>query len=108
MPSGAADVDRGQLVGRRLSHVVFVMDLHELSPVGRWATGGRDGRRHEIGQPVQEVTRREFDDAVSARPRGLLPAPRADPAAAEANGPLDLTQEAVDAAAAPIPSIPSP
>lgn len=59
-------------------------------------------------QPVQEVTRQEFDDAVSARPRGLLPAPRADPAAAEANGPLDLTQEAVDAAAAPIPSISSP
>jgi hypothetical protein len=36
-------------------------------------------RRHEIGQPVQEVTRREFDDAVGARPRGLPPAPRADP-----------------------------
>jgi hypothetical protein len=25
-------------------------------------------RRHEIGQPVQEVTRREFDDAAGARP----------------------------------------
>ena len=36
-------------------------------------------RRHEIGQPVQEVKRREFDDAVNARPRGLAPAPRADP-----------------------------
>jgi hypothetical protein len=24
-------------------------------------------RRHEIGQPVQEVKRREFDDAVSTR-----------------------------------------
>ncbi len=36
-------------------------------------------RRHEIGQPVQEVTRREFDRAVNARPRGLPPAPRADP-----------------------------
>ncbi len=36
-------------------------------------------RRHEIGQPVQEVTRREFDDAVSARPRRLPPTPRADP-----------------------------
>jgi hypothetical protein len=35
--------------------------------------------RHEIGQPVQEVTRREFDRAVGARPRGLPPAPRADP-----------------------------
>ena len=35
--------------------------------------------RHEIGQPVQEVERRPFDDAVGARPRGLPPAPRADP-----------------------------
>jgi hypothetical protein len=35
--------------------------------------------RHEVGQPVQEVTRREFDRAVGARPRGLPPAPRADP-----------------------------
>jgi hypothetical protein len=32
---------------RRLSHVAFVVDLHELSPVGRWATGGRDGRWFE-------------------------------------------------------------
>ena len=33
-------------------------------------------RRHEIGQPVQEVKRREFDDAVSTRACGLPPAPR--------------------------------
>ena len=32
---------------RRLSHVAFVVDLHEVSPVGRWATGGRDGRWFE-------------------------------------------------------------
>ena len=43
IPSEAADVDHGQFVGRRLSHVAFVVDLHEVSPVGRWATGGRDG-----------------------------------------------------------------
>jgi hypothetical protein len=36
-------------------------------------------RRHEIGQPAQEVTRREFDDAVGTRACGLPPAPRADP-----------------------------
>ena len=47
MPSEAVDVDRGQFVGRRLSHVAFVVDLHELSPVGRWATGRRDGRWFE-------------------------------------------------------------
>ncbi len=33
--------------------------------------------RHEIGQPVQEVTRRELDDAAGARPRGHPHAPRA-------------------------------
>ncbi len=36
-------------------------------------------RRHEIGQPVQEVKRREFDDAVGTRAFGLPPAPRANP-----------------------------
>ena len=36
-------------------------------------------RRHEIGQPVQEVKRREFDDAVGTRACGLPPAPRAHP-----------------------------
>jgi hypothetical protein len=36
-------------------------------------------RRHEIGQPVQEVKRQEFDDATGVRPRGLPPAPRANP-----------------------------
>jgi hypothetical protein len=37
-----------------------------------------------------------------------LRAIEADPVAAEATSPLDLTQEAGDAAAATIPSIPSP
>jgi hypothetical protein len=40
-----------------------------------------------------------------------LRAIEADPTAAEANGPLDLTltpEDTVDAAAAPIPSIPTP
>ena len=52
---------------------------------------------HEIGQPVQEVTRREFDDAVSARPRRLPPAPRADPV-----GRLVSGQHAADATDAAI------
>ena len=194
--SEAVDVDVGQLDGRRLKNCPVVVDLDEFSPVGGWATGGRDGRlferfaemcqdlpdrprlgnerdepdvattpralerkllahaghefgprnpggvvggglshesqrspvvsppaacpsnacppvaasrrlptfafvmsrdgrpelvirgehpliampvlprrRHEIGQPVQEVKRQEFDDAVNARPRGLAPAP---------------------------------
>ena len=31
----------------RLEDVAIVMGLHELAPVGRWATSGRDGRRLE-------------------------------------------------------------
>jgi hypothetical protein len=41
------DVDRGQLVGRRLKDIAIVMDLHELTPVGGRAPGRRDGRRLE-------------------------------------------------------------
>jgi hypothetical protein len=36
-------------------------------------------RRDQIREPVEELKRREFDDAAGARPRGLPPAPRADP-----------------------------
>lgn len=34
---------------------------------------------HEIGKPVQKLTRRELDDAVGPGPRGLSAAARADP-----------------------------
>jgi hypothetical protein len=37
------NVDRGQLVGRRLKDVAVVIDLHELAPVGGRAPGRRDG-----------------------------------------------------------------
>ena len=36
-------------------------------------------RRHEIGQPVQEVKRREFDDPIGPRPRGRAAAATPDP-----------------------------
>ena len=36
-------------------------------------------RRDEIHQTVEELKRREFDQAVRVGPRGLPPAPRADP-----------------------------
>jgi len=45
--SEAVDVDHGQLVGRHLNRFAIVMDLHELAPVDRRATGGRAGRRLE-------------------------------------------------------------
>ena len=36
-------------------------------------------RRHEIGEPVEKLKRREFDDAVGSRPRGLPAATPPDP-----------------------------
>ena len=36
-------------------------------------------RRHEIGQPVEELKRREFDDAAGSRPRGFTAATPPDP-----------------------------
>jgi len=39
------DIDVGQLVYPSLKDCPVVVDLHELSPVGRRATGGRDWRR---------------------------------------------------------------
>ena len=41
------DVDHGQLVYPSLKDCPVVMALHELSPVGRRATGGREGRWFE-------------------------------------------------------------
>ena len=36
-------------------------------------------RRDEIGEPVEELNRREFDDAIGSRPRGLAAAAGPDP-----------------------------
>jgi hypothetical protein len=36
-------------------------------------------RRHEIGEPVEKLKRRELDDAVGPGPEGLSAAARADP-----------------------------
>ena len=36
-------------------------------------------RRHEIGQPVQKLKRRELDDAIGPRPGGLAAAAPPDP-----------------------------
>jgi hypothetical protein len=36
-------------------------------------------RRDEIDEPVEELKRREFDDAIGSRPRGLPPATPPDP-----------------------------
>jgi hypothetical protein len=37
-----------------LKDAAIVMDLHERAPVGRWAPGGRDGRRFERFAQVRE------------------------------------------------------
>ena len=36
-------------------------------------------RRDQIGEPVQELKRREFDNAIGSRPRGLAAAAGSDP-----------------------------
>ena len=58
--------DGGPELVIRGEHPVIAMPVHP-----RW--------RHEIGQPVEEAKRREFDDAIGPRACGLPPAPRADP-----------------------------
>jgi len=65
-----ADRERGdgfpQLVVRRKHSVVAMAVLPR--------------RRDEIGEPVEELKRSEFDDAIGPRPRGLSRTTRADPA----------------------------
>ena len=57
--SEAVDVDRGQLLGRRLKDVPLIMDLHELAPVGRRATTARHRRRFErFAEVCQYLTSR--------------------------------------------------
>ncbi len=45
-------------------------------------------RRDEIGQPVQELKRRELDDAIGSRPRGLPAAAGPDPERGRLDGAL--------------------
>jgi hypothetical protein len=52
--SEAVNIDHGQLVGRHLNRFAIVIDLHELAPVDRRATGGRDGRWFERFAEVYE------------------------------------------------------
>ena len=86
MPSEAMDIDVGQLVYPSLKDCPVVVDLHELSPVGRRATGGRDWRRLERFAQMREDLpdrprigneRDESDVATTprARNRKLLPHP---------------------------------
>jgi hypothetical protein len=80
MPSDAVDVDHGQIVGRRLKDCPIVMDLHELSPIDRLATGRRDGRWFErLAEMCQDLPDRprigdEGDEPdVVTTPRALEP-----------------------------------
>ena len=72
------DVEHGQLVYPSLKDVAVVMDLHELAPVGRRATGRRDGRRFEgfakMGQdlPNRPWLRDERDQPNVATTTGAL------------------------------------
>jgi hypothetical protein len=53
--SKAVDIDRGQLVRRRLKDVAVVMELHEVAPVGRRAAAATSSRRERLNQ---RITRR--------------------------------------------------
>ena len=59
-----ADVVGGWVI--RCKHPVIPMPV-----LARW--------RHEIREPVEKLKLRELDAAAGSRPRGLPPAPRADP-----------------------------
>ena len=86
------------------------LGLTECRPVGkpgfrRWELVGPPPRTILFGSaPGREAPGEPLAAAKIARLRAI----EADPAAAEANDPLDLTKETGDAAAPLIPSIPSP
>jgi len=86
------------------------LGLTECRPVGRpgfrrWELVGAPPRTILFGSaPGREAPGEPLAAAKIARLRAI----EADPTAADATSPLDLTQEAGDAAATPIPSIPSP
>jgi hypothetical protein len=51
------DIDRGQIVGRRLTDVAVVMRLDELAPLGRRATSRREWWRLERFSEVVRIFR---------------------------------------------------
>ena len=57
-------------------------------------------RRDEIGEPVQELTRREVDNAIGSRPGGLSAAAGSDPVGGFVSGQhvADLDDAAVGVA----------
>jgi len=52
--SEAVDVDRGQLVGRRLNRFAVVVSLDKVGSVGGWASSGCERRRLERSAEVRE------------------------------------------------------
>jgi len=78
------DVDRGQLVGRRLEDITVVMRLHELAPVGGRPAGRRDWwwlerrsklHRHLTGSPFhQQIATRpaESPNTAATKPSTLF------------------------------------
>ena len=72
--SEAVDVDHGQLVYPSLKDCPVVMDLHELSPVGRRAPGLRGGGGGTTNP-----------SPLSPRPQSLNPCPFAHPLASKSS-----------------------
>ena len=74
------DVDVGQLAGRHLKDCPVVVNLHELFPVGRGDTGGRDRRRFErfpeVCQDLPDRPRPLRGKTCRPQGRSLPPGPR--------------------------------
>ncbi len=66
------DVADRQSRDGRPQRVIGSEDTVIAMPVFTW-------RRDEIGEPVEELKRRELDDAIGSRPRGLPPTTPPDP-----------------------------
>ena len=67
-----ADIPEGEC--RHGPHELVIRCKHSVIPVPVLAR-----RRHEIGEPVEKLKRREVNDAVRPRSRGLAAATGSDP-----------------------------
>ena len=77
MPAGRGLTPLADVADRECRDAFPQLVVRREHPVVAMAVLPR--RRDEIGEPVEELKRREFDDAVGSRPRGLPAAARADP-----------------------------
>jgi hypothetical protein len=70
------DVDRRQLIWRRLKDVAVVVDLDELAPVGGRAARGRHRRRFETWHfyllPLEPISDPAYQACLQPQIRGMV------------------------------------